>query len=210
MASAPDLGRVPRPPLVLASASQRRLTLMRQIGIEPSAIDPAAIDESARPGESPPALAGRLAMEKARAVARRHVGAWVLAADTVVCRGRRILPAPADEMMARRCLALLSGCAHRVHTGVVVIDTQGRARTRLATSRVTFKVLSDTEVDSYIAPGEWRRKAGGYAIQGRAAMFVRNLSGSYSNVVGLPLFETAALLGGCGFPIHGSAAESGS
>ncbi len=208
MAVASASGRNPQPRLVLASASVRRLALLRQIGVEPNAIDPAGLDEAPRTGELPAALARRLAMEKATAVARRHEGAWVLSADTVVCRGRRILPAPGDEKLARRCLALLSGCAHRVHTGVVVIDAQGRTRTRLATSRVTFKVLSAGETAAYVASGEWRGKAGGYAIQGRAAVFVRNLSGSYSNIVGLPLYETAALLAGLGFPVHGIAAEA--
>jgi septum formation protein len=197
----------PKPGLVLASASERRLALLRQIGIEPSKIDPAALDEAPRRAELPPDLAARLALEKARTVGERNAGAWVLAADTVVCRGRRLLAAPGDEDMARTWLALLSGCAHRVHTGVVVIDAQGRTRTRLTTSRVTFKVLSRQETDAYIASGEWRGKAGGYAIQGRAAAFVRALQGSYSTVVGLPLFETAALLGGLGFPLYGGAPE---
>jgi len=204
MAARPELERSP---LVLASASARRLELLRQIGIEPRDIDPAGIEESPRRGELPAVLVQRLALEKAATVGKRHRGAWVLAADTVVCVGRRILGAPADENLARQSLALLSGRAHRVHTGVVVTDDQGRIRSRMVTSRVTFKVLSDGETSAYIASGEWRGKAGGYAIQSRAAAFVRNLSGSYSNVVGLPLYETAALLGGLGFPVYGVPVE---
>jgi len=207
MAAAPEPERSPRSPLVLASASVRRLELLRQIGIEPRDIDPAAIEESPRRGELPAVLVQRLALEKAATVGKRHRGAWVLAADTVVCVGRRILGAPADENLARQGLALLSGRAHRVHTGVVVIDDQGRIRSRMVTSRVTFKILSDGEASAYIASGEWRGKAGGYAIQSQAAAFVRNLSGSYSNVVGLPLYETAALLGGLGFPVYGVSVE---
>jgi septum formation protein len=187
-----------RDDLILASASPRRLDLLRQVGIEPAAIDPADIDETPRPREQPRAYALRMAAAKWDAVAPRHPGAVVLAADSVVALGRRILPKAESEQEARRCLALLSGRRHRVVGGVAV----GRAgpgigsapRTRLVETVVRFKRLTAAEIDAYIASGEWKGKAGGYAIQGRAAAFVAFVSGSYSNVVGLPLFETVALL----------------
>ena len=191
-------------PLVLASASPRRLDLLRQIGIVPDRVDPAAIDERPRPRELPLAHARRLAEAKAECVAARHPDALVLAADTVVACGRRILPKAEDEATARACLALLSGRRHRVFGGVVLIDPTGRARRRLVRSDVQVKPLSAEEVAAYIASGEWHGKAGGYAIQGRAAMLVRAVHGSYSNIVGLPLFETAALLRGAGFRLAGA------
>ena len=187
------------PPLVLASASPRRLELLRQIGFEPDRIDPAAIDESPLAGEMPAAYALPLAAAKARAVMPRHPGAYVLAADTVVACGRRILPKPEDEAAARNCLELLSGRRHRVHSGIAVATPDGRLTLRRVDSRVACKRLSRAEIAGYLATGEWRGKAGGYAIQGRAAAFVSWLSGSYSNVVGLPLFETAQLLFGLGY-----------
>ena len=187
------------PRLVLASASPRRLELLRQIGIEPAAITPAAIEEHALPREPPRAHALRLAEAKARAVASGHPGAYVLGADTVVACGRRILPKALDEATARRCLALLSGRRHRVLGGLCVIAPGGRHACRLVTSTVAFRRLQVDDIDAYIAAGEWHDKAGGYAIQGRAAAFVRHLSGSYTNVVGLPLFEAAALLRGLGY-----------
>jgi septum formation protein len=187
------------PRLVLASASPRRLDLLRQIGIEPDAVDPAHADESPRPRELPSQHARRLALEKLQQVAPRHAGAFVLAADTVVARGRRILGKAEDEATARACLRLLSGCRHRVHGGVAIADPRGAVRVRLVTTIVAFKRLTADEIDRYIASEEWRGKAGGYAIQGRAAAFVKFLSGSYSNVVGLPLYETAALLEGAGY-----------
>ena len=186
-------------PLVLASASPRRLELLRQIGIVPDSVDPADLDETPRRGELPPSLALRLAIEKAQTVAARHAGAFVLGADTVVACGRRILPKPEDEASARRCLSLLSGRRHRVHGGVALIDPSGRLSTRRVVSLVAFKRLSAEEFADYLAGGEWRGKAGGYAIQGRAAALIRWVSGSYSNVVGLPLFETAQLLAGRGY-----------
>lgn len=185
--------------LVLASASPRRLELLRQIGIVPDAVAPADIEEAPRARELPRALARRLALEKARRAASDHAGAWILAADTVVACGRRILPKAEDRETARGCLALLSGRRHRVHGGVCVIDPGGRHRMRLVQTIVTFKRLSASETDAYLACGEWQGKAGGYAIQGRAAALVRSISGSYSNVVGLALFETASLLAGLGF-----------
>ena len=151
-------------------------------------------------------VARRLACAKAQAVAEIVPDALVLGADTVVARGRRVLPKPADEDEARRCLVLLSGGRHRVHGGVAVAAPGGRIRVRVAVTIVTFKRLSADEVDRYLASGEWRGKAGGYAVQGRAAAFVRQITGSYSNIVGLPLFETCALLQGLG---HGCPASSG-
>ncbi|MEO5375733.1 MAG: Maf family protein [Alphaproteobacteria bacterium] len=183
-------------PLILASASPRRLDLLRQIAIEPAGVDPADIDESPRRGELPAPHAARLAEEKARVVAARHPGCLVLGADTVVACGRRILPRADDEGEARRCLSLLSGRRHRVHGGVCLITPEGRVLSRLVTTAVTFKRLHEDEIAAYLATGEWRGKAGGYAIQGQAAVFVRALGGSYSNVVGLPLFEVAGLLKG--------------
>ena len=159
---------------------------------------PADIDETPRKGELPRDLARRLASAKALAVAEIHGDAMVLGADTVVARGRRILPKPADEGEARRCLALLSGARHRVYGGVALAVPNQRLRERLVTTVVAFKRLSRDEVDDYIASEQWRGKAGGYAIQGLAAAFVRQIIGSYSNIVGLPLFETCALLEGIG------------
>ena len=187
------------PRLILASASPRRLELLRQIGIVPDRIQPPAIDETVQPSELPRAHALRLAEAKARAVAIDFAGDFVHGADTVVAHGRRILPKALDEATARRCLKLLSGRRHRVLGGIVLLGADGRAARRLVTTVVTFKRLEPAEIDAYIESGEWRDKAGGYAIQGRAAMFVRFLSGSYSNVVGLPLYETMALLRGLGW-----------
>ena len=179
---------------ILASASPRRLDLLARIGVVPDAIDPADIDEAPIRGELPLPHAQRLAAAKAAAVAARHPGAIILAADTVVALGRRILPKADDEATARFCLELLSGRRHRVHSALTVIDAGGRARHRSSTSLVTFKPLPAAEIAAYLAGGEWRGKAGGYAIQGLAEAWVRALSGSHSGVVGLPLFETRALL----------------
>ncbi|MDE0202015.1 MAG: Maf family protein [Rhodospirillaceae bacterium] len=190
----------PRPPLVLASASPRRRALLEQIGYAPDTVEPAALDETVLPGERPEAHAARLARAKAEAVAARHSGAFVLGADTVVACGRRILDKAETDVDARRCLSLLSGRRHRVCGGVTVIDPAGRAVSRLVRTAVAFKRLSAEEMEAYLAGGEWRGKAGGYAIQGRAAAFVRFVGGSYSNVVGLPLHETYRLLVGLGLP----------
>jgi septum formation protein len=189
------------PILVLASASPRRLELLRQIGVEPDAIDPAEIDEVPLPRELPAAHVLRLAAAKAEAVRPRHPDAFILAADTVVAVGRRILGKPADETQARAFLNLLSGRRHRIYGGVAVIAPDGRTATRRVVSQVTFKRLSDMELAACLATGEWRGKAGAYAIQGRAAALVPWLQGSYSNVVGLPLFETAQLLAGLGYRV---------
>jgi nucleoside triphosphate pyrophosphatase len=188
--------------LVLASASPRRLDLLRQIGIVPDRVDPADLDESPGPGELPAAHAVRLAEAKARAVAPRHPGAFLLAADTVVACGRRILPKAEDEATARACLRLLSGRRHRVYGGVAVIDPAGGVTIRRVVSHVALKRLSDAELAAYLLSREWHGKAGGYAIQGRAAALIPWIAGSYSNVVGLPLFETAQLLAGRGYYRH--------
>jgi septum formation protein len=180
--------------LVLASASPRRLELLRQIGVTPDQVIAADIDETPRKSETPRLHALRLAHAKAQAVSAPH--ARVLAADTVVAIGRRILPKAETEAQARACLALLSGRGHRVYTGVALKGADGNLRTRLVETRVTFKRLTPAEIDAYIACGEWRGKAGGYAVQGLAARFVISIIGSYSAVVGLPLYETACLLEG--------------
>lgn len=183
---------------VLASASPRRLDLLAQLGLRPDHVAPSDIDETALKGELPRPHAARLAREKAEAVASLHPGSVILAADTVVAVGRRILPKAETEDQARACLRLLSGRRHHVYTAVAVIDAGGRLRERLSDTVVTVKRLTPREIDAYIASGEWRGKAGGYAIQGRFATHVKSISGSYSGVVGLPLYETGALLAACG------------
>jgi septum formation protein len=190
--------------LILASASPRRLELLARIGVVPDAVDPADIDETPSKAEQPLPHARRLAAAKAAAVADRHAGSLVMACDTVVACGRRILPKAEDEATARFCLALLSGRRHRVHSAVTLIGADGKARHRDATSIVAFKRLTAVEIDAYIAGGEWHGKAGGYAIQGYAESFVRFLSGSHSAVIGLPLFETRALLVAAGYPLAGN------
>ncbi len=179
---------------MLASASPRRLDLLRQIGIEPAVVDPADTDETPRRDEAPRAYAERMAKAKLELVAPRHPNALVLAADSVVAVGRRILPKAETEQQARECLALLSGRRHKVVGGIALSSPGGRVRTRLVETAVRFKRLEAGEIDDYVRSGEWQGKAGGYAIQGCAATFVAFISGSYSNVVGLPLFETVALL----------------
>jgi septum formation protein len=191
-----------RPPLVLASASPRRLDLLAQLGIVPAVIDPADVDETPGRDESPTRHATRLALAKATAVAARHREAFVLAADTVVACGRRILPKAETPAVAESCLKLLSGRRHRVIGGLCVISPDGRSNLRTVVSQVTFKRLSAGETAAYLACGEWKGKAGGYAIQGRAAGLIPWISGSYSNIVGLPLFETRALLAGLGYPVE--------
>ena len=187
--------------LILASASPRRLDLLARIGVVPDAIEPADIDETVPPGESPRDHALRLSTEKAAAVAVRFPGDLVLAADTVVAVGRRILPKVEDEVTLRACMALLSGRRHRVFTGVALALPGGGARTRLVETTIAIKRLSEQEVDFYAAHGEWRGKAGGYALQGYGEVYVRHLAGSYSNVVGLPLAETRHMLKSAGYPI---------
>ena len=187
--------------LVLASASPRRVELLARLGVTPDLIDPADLDETPLKAETPRAHAVRLARDKAFAVAARHPGAVVLAADTVVGAGRRILPKAEDEATARACLTLLSGRRHHVFTAVAVVDAAGKWRERLSDTRVSFAPLDARTLDAYLAGGEWRGKAGGYAIQGRAEALVRDMAGSHSGVVGLPLFETRALLRAAGVAI---------
>ncbi len=187
--------------LILASASPRRVELLARLGIVADAIDPADIDETPGKAEVPRAHADRLARAKCAAVAARHPGALVLAADTVVGVGRRILPKAEDEATARACLALLSGRRHRVTTAVAIADASGQIRMRTSETIVTLHRLDVAAVDSLIAAGDWHGKAGGYALQGSAEGWVRWLSGSWSGVVGLPLAETRALLAASGW--HG-------
>ena len=190
--------RTQGPRFVLASASPRRLDLLAQIAIAPDLVDPADIDETPVRNELPRDHAARLAEEKAQAVHTRHADAVILAADTVVALGRRILPKAEDAETARRCLAMLSGRRHKVIGGLVVIGAEGRTWRRLVTTSVKFKRLEKAEIDAYIDSGEWDGKAGGYAIQGRAAALIPWIEGSWSNVVGLPLYETAQLLRSAG------------
>jgi septum formation protein len=197
-----------RPELILASASPRRLALLNQIGIEPEHLVPAHVDETPEKGELPRKLAQRLAdlkaltaQHKAR-VAGFGSDALVLAADTVVAVGRRVLPKAETMEEASDCLRMLSGRAHRVYTGVTLITPSGARRQRLVETRIRFKRLSNKEMEAYLASAEWRDKAGGYAIQGIAGAFVVKLVGSYSGVVGLPLHEVTQLLAGEGYPVH--------
>jgi septum formation protein len=187
------------PPLVLASASPRRLDLLARLGIVPARVIATDIDESPLKRETPRPHAARLALGKAEAAASLAPDALVLAADTVVGVGRRILPKAETEDQARACLELLSGRRHRVTTALVLAVPDGRRLKRSVESAVTFQRLTSQQVAAYLASGEWQGKAGGYAIQGRAEAFIRFLSGSHSNVVGLPLFETAQLLRGIGW-----------
>ena len=197
-----------RPKLVLASGSPRRLALINQVGIEPEALRPADIDETPKRGELPRACATRLARAKAEAalnmirIDEELKGAYILAADTVVAVGRRILPKAELLDEAAQCLRLLSGRNHRVHSAVCLVTPNEAFRQRLVETRVRFKRLSDEDIEAYLASGEWRGKAGGYAVQGIAGSFVVKIVGSYTNIVGLPLYESIALLGGEGFPIR--------
>jgi len=186
--------------LILASASPRRLDLLARIGVVPDAVLPADVDESVPKGEPPRDHALRLARAKAEAVAAREPEALVLAADTVVAVGRRILPKAEDEATLRACMALLSGRRHRVMTGVALASPTG-VRVKLVETMIAMKRLSAEEVDFYAAHGEWRGKAGGYALQGYGEVYVRHIAGSYSNVVGLPLAETRLMLKAAGYPI---------
>ena len=190
-----------RTTLVLASSSPRRLELLRQIDIDPNRIEPPDVDETPGPRELPRAYAARLARDKALAVAARvgREAGFVLAADTVVACGRRVLPKAETAAEATACLDLLSGRRHRVHGGVCVLAPDGRESVRVVTTSVHVKRLTSAERERYLASGEWHGKAGGYAIQGRAAAFVPAINGSYSNVVGLPLVEVVAMLEGLGW-----------
>ena len=186
---------------ILASASPRRLDLLARIGIVPDAVLPADIDESVADGELPSVHAQRLARQKAQAVALKAPDTLVLAADTVVAVGRRILPKVEDEATLRACMALLSGRRHRVLTAVALAMPAGAMRERLVETTIAMKRLSRDEIDFYAAHGEWRGKAGGYALQGYGEVYVRHIAGSYSNVVGLPLAETRVLLKSAGYPL---------
>jgi septum formation protein len=197
-----------RPKLVLASGSPRRLALLNQAGIEPDTLIPAEVDELPVKGELPRALATRLARAKAEATLEtvkrsdEWRGAFILAADTVVAAGRRILPKADTLDEAAQCLRLLSGRNHRVYTAVCLVTPKEAFRQRLVETRVRFKRLAPADLEAYLASGEWRGKAGGYAVQGLAGTFVVKIVGSYTNVVGLPLYETVTLLMGEGFPVH--------
>jgi len=197
-----------RPKLVLASGSPRRLALLNQAGIEPDSLQPAEIDEIPVKGELPRALANRLAREKAQvALASVKIdeelrGSYIVAADTVVAVGRRVMPKAEMLEDAAACLRMLSGRNHRVYTGICLVTPKETFRQRLVETRVRFKRLSGEDLEAYLASGEWRGKAGGYAIQGLAGTFVIKMVGSYTNVVGLPLYETLSLLSGEGYPVH--------
>lgn len=181
-------------PFILASASPRRRELLAQIGLTPEQIIPADINEDPIPGELPKPHALRLACEKAQKVSSENPGKIILASDTVVGVGRRILPKTEDRSSAENCLQLLSGRSHRVFTGVAVIDGNGNLRSRVSETRLKMKRLSAVELESYLISGEWDGKAGGYGIQGLAGAFIHNISGSYTGVVGLPVYETRTLL----------------
>jgi septum formation protein len=187
--------------LILASASPRRLDLLARIGVSPDEVVAADIDESVPKDELPRQHAMRLAREKAQAVAAKEPNALVLAADTVVAVGRRILPKVEDEATLRACMKLLSGRRHRVLTGVALVLPDGQVRERLVETMIAMKRLSDEEIAHYAGHGEWRGKAGGYALQGYGEVYVRHIAGSYSNVVGLPLAETRVLLKSAGYDI---------
>ncbi|MEM8750716.1 MAG: Maf-like protein [Pseudomonadota bacterium] len=197
-----------RSKLILASGSPRRLALLQQAGLEPDLLSPADADETPLKSEAPRSLAKRLAKTKAEMAVENMKrsgdldGSFILAADTVVAVGRRILPKAELLDDAAACLRLLSGRAHKVFTGVTLVTPKGVYRHRLVETRVRFKKLSTDEFESYLASGEWRGKAGGYAIQGIAGVFIVKLIGSYTNVVGLPLYETTQLLQGEGYPVH--------
>jgi nucleoside triphosphate pyrophosphatase len=197
-----------RPKLVLASGSPRRLALINQAGIEPEALRPADLDETPLRGELPRACANRLARAKADAALEmvrmdeELKGSYILAADTVVAVGRRILPKAELLDQAAQCLRLLSGRNHRVHSAVCLVTPNEAFRQRLVETRVRFKRLAKEDLEAYLASGEWRGKAGGYAAQGIAGSFIVKMVGSYTNVVGLPLYETTTLLAGEGYPIR--------
>jgi len=204
---APTPGSSFRPKLVLASASPRRLQLLEQAGIAPDALRPASVDESVAKGEVPRHIVRRLARAKAEAALKitktepEYAKAFLLAADTVVAVGRRVLGKAELEHEAADMLRLLRGRAHRVHTAVCLITPEGRRRERVVETRIRFRNISDQEIGAYLASGEWKGKAGGYAIQGIAGAFVVKLVGSYTNVVGLPLTEVVSLLAGEGYPV---------
>lgn len=185
--------------LILASASPRRLELLGQIGITPDHVIPADIDETLHKGELPRSFAMRLAQEKAAKIAGEHKGATILAADTVVSCGRRVLDKPVDAKDAERILKILSGRRHKVYGGICAIDANGKSRSKIVETTVSFRTLSASDIAAYIESMEWEGKAGGYAIQGLASTYVKFLSGSYSNVIGLSLYDTVNLLNAAGY-----------
>ncbi|MCB9982269.1 MAG: septum formation protein Maf [Rhodospirillales bacterium] len=185
--------------LILASASPRRIDLLKQVGITPDEILPADIDEAPQKGELPRDLAQRLSLQKARTIAKNHKDSYILAADTVVGAGRVILDKAEDEAYACHCLKTLSGRRHHVYGGITLITPDGKALTRLVDTLIQFKRLSSQEIETYVESGEWQGKAGGYAIQGRAEGYIKFIRGSYSNVVGLSLYDTIRMLEGCGY-----------
>ena len=187
------------PRLVLASGSPRRRDLLLQIGIIPDEIVSSDIDETAHENELPKALCTRLGLEKAKHIAPEYPKSYILAADTVVAVGRRLLPKPASKTEAKGFLELMSGRSHRVYTGVTLISPDSRVFSKTVETRIKMKRLTDSEIDSYIDSNEWQGKAGAYGIQGQAEAFIRYLAGSYSNVVGLPLYETRNMLFGAGY-----------
>jgi septum formation protein len=189
----------PSAPLILASASPRRLDLLAQVGLTPDRVDPVDIDEAPLRGETPRMTALRLAGAKARAGAARHPSAFVLGADTIVCVGRRMLGKPSSQIEAAAMLAILSGRGHRVYSAVAVVGPGSREASRLAEARIKFKRFTGVEIAALLDSGEWQGAAGGYRIQGRAGGYVTSLVGSYSGVVGLPLHETLSLLAGLGY-----------
>jgi septum formation protein len=186
---------------ILASSSPRRLALLKDIGIKPDKIIAADIDETPRPRELPRPYAKRLALQKLHVAAAQEPKGFILAADTVVACGRRILPKAESEAEVRDCLKILSGRRHHVYTAVAVRAANGKILERIADSVVSFRQLSPADIDAYVKSGEGIGKAGGYAIQGRAAALIRFISGSYSNIVGLPLFDVAQMLKGCGYEV---------
>ncbi len=189
----------PHHTLILASASPRRVDLLKQVGVTPDDIIPADIDETELKDERPRDLALRLAQGKAQSIAKDHKGTFIIGADTVVACGRRILPKAENEQQARDCLTLLSGRRHHVYGGICVITDTGKVITRLCDTSVKFKRLSTQEIETYIQSKEWNGKAGGYGIQGLAASYISSLQGSYSNVVGLSLYDMMQILNGNGF-----------
>lgn len=204
---APTPGSSFRPKLVLASASPRRLQLLEQAGIPPDALRPTSVDESVAKGEVPRHIVRRLARAKAEAALKliksepEYAKSFLLAADTVVAVGRRVLGKAELEHEAADALRMLRGRAHRVHTAICLVTPEGRWRERVVETRVRFRNISDQEIGAYLASGEWKGKAGGYAIQGIAGAFVVKLVGSYTNIVGLPLTEVVSLLAGEGYPV---------
>ena len=208
LAASVHIAADPAASFVLASASPRRLALLRQAGIEPGVVIAPEIDESPRKGELPRVYALRVAVAKTEVVAVKEAGSFVLAADTVVAAGRRILPKAENADEVERCLKLLSGRRHQVLTALALRPPGKPLRTRVVMTRVAFKALTSREIAAYVASGEGIGKAGGYAVQGRAEAFVRSINGSYSNVVGLPLYETLGLLEGSGWRSGSSGQDS--